>query len=408
MCDTFVVVDSDRVIFAKNSDREPNEAQVLSWIAARDHPPGAQLQCTWRTLPQVQRTHALILSRPYWMWGAEMGANEHGVVIGNEALFTRGTFAPDGLSGMDIVRLALERAASAVEAVELIGELVQTHGQGGRCTYGTSGFRYHNSFLVADRHQAWVVETVGRQVATERVTRGVRAISNALTIPRLSRYSRALHTRIAAARTRRARVQCLAREVRSAGAAADVLADHGPWPAPRFNILNGAMQAPCMHAGGLIAASQTVSSWISELGDQGASHWATGTSAPCLGVFRPLEFNRGRDCGRPTGSPDNSSLWWRFEHFHRRVMRNPHCLPPSYAIDRSRVQQAIFADPQGGWDIAEDWLGRWEGFAADTDTDTRPAWLRFYWRGVAAQANAGALLPWRDPSATAERPSAAS
>lgn len=397
MCDTFVVVDTDRVIFAKNSDRDPNEAQVLNWVAARDHPPGARLRCTWHTLPQVRHTHALILSRPYWMWGAEMGANEHGVVIGNEAVFTRAAFAPEGLLGMDIVRLALERTASATEAVELVCELVQTHGQGGRCAYGNPGFRYHNSFLVADRHQAWVIETAGQRVATERVTRGVRAISNGLTIPGLSRYSRPLRTLIAASRSRRARVECLAREVHSTSTAAGVLADHGPRPAPRFSIVNGAMQAPCVHAGGLIAASQTVSSWISELGDQGASHWASGTSAPCLGIFRPLDFNRARDCGHPTGSPDSSSLWWRFELFHRRVMRNPGHLPASYAIDRERVQRAIFADTRGGWEIAEDWLERWERFAANAERDTRPAWLRFYWRGVARQADAGALLPWRDP-----------
>lgn len=63
------------------------------------------LQCTYIQIPQVEQTHAVILSKPAWMWGAEMGANDQGVCIGNEAVWTREQVVPgEALLGMDLVR----------------------------------------------------------------------------------------------------------------------------------------------------------------------------------------------------------------------------------------------------------------------------------------------------------------
>ena len=94
MCDTLVVLPNSTadgsLIFAKNSDREPNEAHHLLAVPAAEHAPGEMLQCTYIQIPQVPHTNAVLLAKPFWIWGAEMGANEHGVVIGHVDMLKQG------------------------------------------------------------------------------------------------------------------------------------------------------------------------------------------------------------------------------------------------------------------------------------------------------------------------------
>src|SRR5436853_417295 len=184
MCDTLVATPqytADGALwFAKNSDREPGEAQLVEHLPAR-HQTSAKLQCTYLEIPQAARTNEILISRPFWMWGAEIGANEHNVAIGNEAVFTRLPYATTGLTGMDLLRLALERATTARDALDIITQLLAPHGQGGGCGYRNRKFRYHNSYIIADPGEAWVLETAGPHWAAERI-RGIRTISNALSI----------------------------------------------------------------------------------------------------------------------------------------------------------------------------------------------------------------------------------
>src|ERR1044072_4156136 len=137
MCDTLVAIPpytaDGAVWFAKNSDREPGEAQIVEHLAHQKYSAPTTLRCTYIEIPQSSYTYEVLLSRPFWMWGAEMGTNEHGVAIGNEAVFTKIPYAKTGLTGMDLLRLPLERASSAREALALIQELITEHGQGGGC-----------------------------------------------------------------------------------------------------------------------------------------------------------------------------------------------------------------------------------------------------------------------------------
>jgi len=162
------------VLFAKNSDRDANEAQLLEWHPRREGSPGSRLRCTWIEIEETPLRHAVLLSRPFWTWGAEMGANEHGLVVGNVAVFTRERVGPPGLTGMDLVRLCLERAADAEEGARVLAALIETHGQGGGCGHENRRFTYHNSFMLADPRRALLVETAGKAIAVEQVTGAVR------------------------------------------------------------------------------------------------------------------------------------------------------------------------------------------------------------------------------------------
>ncbi|MFN8156337.1 MAG: C69 family dipeptidase [Candidatus Nanopelagicales bacterium] len=393
MCDTFVALPGatvdGSVILAKNSDREPNEAHEVVLLPAAEHDDAEQVRCTYLDIPQVRRTHAVLLAKPYWIWGAEMGANEHGVVIGNEAVFTKVPHEKtDGLIGMDLLRLGLERAVTAEEAVGVITALLERHGQGGSCGH-TSDLRYDNSFIVADGREAWVLETAGREWAAERVDR-TRSISNAITLGRdadlvssglvrhavdegWSRsatqfdfardYSDFLYTRFSDARARQCRTTDTLRAQQGrvdVASAVALLRDHGdvdrdwsPAKAPGGGLLG---QTVCAHAGfGPVRISQSTGSWVSHLAPDGTfTHWVTATSAPCTSVFKPVWFDGGVPSTgpQPRGRYDASTLWWRHEDLHRATLADYARLHALYADElehleaRFRVEAAAATTPE--------------------------------------------------------------
>lgn len=377
MCDTLVAtgdVTADGVVlFGKNSDREPNEAQYLDLVPACDHPSGSRVRCTYIDIPQVAHTYGVLLSRPFWIWGAEMGANEHGVAIGNEAVFTK---VPQrktpSLIGMDLLRLALERAASAPEALQVITELLGAYGQAGNCGFQHKSY-YHNSFLIADPRQAWVLETAGPFWAAKRV-HGVYTISNGITLgadwdlasPGLVEhavergwcggredfhfarcYSDLLYTSFSDSRRRRSRTtELLGAQVGQImpSTLMAVLRDHGEDAYRPDRGMAGAQV--CMHASfGPIRFSQTAGSLVSHLREGAPTHFATGTAAPCTGLFKPLWLDAGLPAlgAAPDGTFDAATLYWQHELLHRAVLRDHGTLAALYADERDELEQRSIA-----------------------------------------------------------------
>ncbi len=380
MCDTLVArpstTQAGETLFAKNSDRERNEAQFVQFRPAADHAAGETVQLTYIAIPQSEHTHACLLSRPFWMWGAEMGANEHGVVIGNEAVHSN-VPAPRrrALTGMDLVRLGLERATTAQSAVDVITGLLERHGQGGDCGH-LSRFYYHNSFIIADAVDAYVLETVGKWWVVESI-KETRALSNALSIgdnyksvsASLSRYAteqrwldengrfdftaRLIDRQrdlISQGRSRCARGGRLLGEQSGRLSATDMmgfLRDHGDdGDQGSWSPSNEPGRTICMHASVGSRRSQTVGSIVSQLGEHSAIHWVTASAAPCLSVFKPFLFEIGLPEQRPTPTDryDPHSRWWAHERLHRKALADfPTAIrliaPERDALERGFMEQ---------------------------------------------------------------------
>lgn len=293
--------------------------------------------------------------------------------------------------GMDLVRLALERAASAEEACAVIVELLEKHGQGGRCGHENPKFSYHNSFIVADPSGAFVLETAGRLSAVETV-RGSRSISNGLTIPEFrDRHSDFLYTKFSGSAKRRERTGELCRNCGSVGELMAVLRDHHGASQPVYHFVNGGLNAPCVHAGGAITSSQSTASWVCELQADRRAHWVTATSAPCTGIFKPVHVERPVDYGAHARDVADDSLWWRHEAIHRAIMRNPLELAPHFMPERDELEQRWLATPpdsETAFGQAGELLDRWlEKLRTLSAQDVRPPWTRKYWNQRNRTAN---------------------
>lgn len=376
MCDTLASLASSTArgaaLFAKNSDRERNEAQVLEVRPAREGAAGRPLRVTYISIPDVERAHACLLSRPFWMWGAEMGANEHGVVIGNEALHAKTPAQRRrALIGMDLVRLGLERGATAAEARDVIIELLERHGQGGDCGH-LGRFYYNNGFIIADPAEAFVLETAGREWVWRRVA-SHRALSNAYSIgadydavsPGLRRGERydvgaalidEARDAVSFGRGRCARGQALldraAPHLTPAGMMA-ILRDHGE--AQDWTPANTRARTLCMHASSGPRRSQSVASMVSELRLGRAVHWLTGTSAPCTSLFKPFVFGAAPPLfgAPPTDRADPDSRWWRHERLHRAMLADFTPALAAIAAERDALEASFQARMDRAFDAGD-------------------------------------------------------
>lgn len=377
-----------------------------------------------------------------------MGLNAAGVAIGNEALFTRdlaadvererrGEAVQPGVLGMELLRIGLERGATAVEATEVMCDFIERYGQWGAGVRGADRAEtaYDNSFLIADSRQVWVLETSGRRWVTRRVVEQSCSISNEPTIREdwdlcaedLMEYARSLGwatgsdqldfaatfldpcvpLQVSHIRLQRSRWLLQAalktHETVCFADARRILSDHYEdtfLDGPTFNPARPDFLTLCMHehpAG--FTWGNTAASMIVMLPEDGEPVMWWAAAPPCVSIYLPVSLESGElpptleKAGTAHGSgpsaedaPEDSytedSFWWAFQRL-LEVVAGDH-LGSTYQARQPIVRARLD-------ELQQRWSTDVEGLADGTASHD--------WQGLTAKCTAEALAAARELAA---------
>jgi secernin len=143
-------------LFGLNHYAASNLRQSVQMLPGKLHDPGETSQTCSLEVPQARQTYAVLGLQPMDTWGFTHGVNEHRVAIGVTAWQSRLPHVLATLDGPDLVRLTLERSRGALQAVEVLTDLLEHYGQGQAKNVND------HIFLIADANEAFVLETSGR------------------------------------------------------------------------------------------------------------------------------------------------------------------------------------------------------------------------------------------------------
>ncbi len=384
--------------FGKNSDRRPEEPQTL--CLAHPVPASESAGVGDKQIPWKNGGFCFVLSKPSWMAGGEMGVNEKGVAIGNEAVFSRFKPAKDGVLGMDILRAALGLAATAKEAVDFICAFVERFDQGGNGSFRGSLY-YDNSFLISDPREAYILETAGHRWAW-RLANSRDAISNAYCIDldykRLDVQTRKeispvneraacsdeadpgrkgekesfkahVENRFYLRFTKGEQRRALSLAKLGAFAGATTVANAAPAAAPAaapsvasfLDILRSHgsydplhpwarhMESLCVHSGGFPASATTASMAVEYSGDDAAIIWFTASPYPCVSLYKPILLVKGEfillwsDYDYVEGSEAALAYWKRCRSWAMTKRGFERSADPAFAAGLAQAQESLEA-----------------------------------------------------------------
>ncbi|XP_055679611.1 secernin-1 [Lutzomyia longipalpis] len=295
-------------IYGRNSYDTTNEVTEVLYFPAKDDDSGPK-KCTAVEVDGAP-ARAVIFSAPASVGGgAGSGANDKGVAIG--LCFAENEASDGALVAMDLVRLGLERGATACEAVEAIGALVEKYA----AAEGDSAAP-RSSFVVCDAKEAWFISVVGNLWAAEQITEGFRASPRGLNVTtKIDKCSSDL----------REKVQSLgvwdgSGELNFATCFGSSSTAEATFP---INTPSAEAAFTLPHMFQLLRADDlhqdtVVSSHVSSLSPSGVScHWFTATPNTRESVFKPFVFTANARISPLTtldASKSDQTLLFKYHH----------------------------------------------------------------------------------------------
>ncbi|GAG91654.1 unnamed protein product, partial [marine sediment metagenome] len=195
----------------------------------------------------------------------------------------------------------LERGNSARKSLDIIINLLEKFGQGGGCAYNDPSCMYHNSFIIADPNEAYVLETADKWWIVEKI-KSVRSISNDISIRgkgdirRKGIIQHAIEKGYCKddndfdfAYTFSGSSISIKPSPYSRGGKSTLLLNKNVGnitPQMMMEFLREHQAGICMHGG-----FESTGSQVSHLRDEENSiHWFTGSTLPCVSIYKPYAF----------------------------------------------------------------------------------------------------------------------
>ena len=155
-------------LIAKNRDLGADSFNAVELIPHR-FPTEKNYRAAYITIPQVKETYKFIGVKSVGRWGFGQGMNEFQVsIVDNDGASMDELAYLKGLHDNDYIRLALERAKTAREAVDVVARLTEKYGQ------AWNGI----IFAIGDPNEVWVMEVAGYRWVAKRYKNTIMAIAN--------------------------------------------------------------------------------------------------------------------------------------------------------------------------------------------------------------------------------------